>query len=158
MDSLDRHLAVAATDRHKSVQASLFADPFLDCFQSWVVVLRSIRAYPVGRRSLTAVRQLDNRRTKVLSSLWRAEHPAALPPPPSTTVLERHHSYLFDFSVRHWPGAVIEPSDMRSVTLWRLPFLDVLRELNTAHLRRSLRLKSYLGIFGALPVDMLERS
>ena len=84
VDSLDRHLAVAATDRHKSVQASLFADPFLDCFQSWVVVLRSIRAYPVGRRSLTAVRHLDNRRTKALSYLWRAEHPAALPlhPPP----------------------------------------------------------------------------
>ena len=79
-------------------------------------------------------------------------------PPPSTTVLERHHSYLFDFSVRRWPGAVIEPSDMRSVPLWRLPFSDMLRELNTVHLRRSLRLKSYLGIFGALPVDMLERS
>ena len=149
---------MAAKDRYKSVQASLFADPFIDSFQSWAVVLRSIRAYRVGRRSLTAVRQLDNRRTAVLSSLWRAEHPAARPPPPSTIVLKRHHSYLFDFSVRHWPGAVIEPSGMRSVTLWRLPFSDVLRELNTAHLRRSLRLKSYLGIFGALPVDMLERS
>ena len=47
---------------------------------------------------------------------------------------------------------------MRAVVLWRLPFSDVLRELPAAHLRRSLRLESYLGIFGALPVDMLERS
>ena len=159
VDLLDRRLAEAGEDRHQSVQASLFADSFADGFESWKIILRSVREYQVDCRAiLNVVRELDKQRTEVLLSLWRAERPAALPPPPSTTVLERHHSYLFDFSVRHWPGAVVEPSAMRAVVLWRLPFSDVLRELPAAHLRRSLRLESCLRIFGALPVDMLERS
>ena len=159
VDLLDRRLAEAGEDRHQSVQASLFADSFADGFESWKIILRFVREYQVDCRAiLNVVRELDKQRTEVLLSLWRAERPAALPPPPSTTVLERHHSYLFDFSVRHWPGAVVEPSAMRAVVLWRLPFSDVLRELPAAHLRRSLRLESCLRIFGALPVDMLERS
>ena len=154
--ALDQRVANAAKDRLLCLRSSLFADSFTDCFQSWTVTFRYIREYPYDRRAvLKAVRRLDKRRTKVLSSLWQAEHPPVLPPPPSTTV---HHSYIFDFKVRHWPGAVAEPSDMRTVTLWRLPFADALRELPAAHLWRSLRWKSYLGIFGVLPVDMLERS
>ena len=71
----------------------------------------SVREHSVDRRAmLKAARRLDKRQTKVLSSLWRAEHPA--PSPPATTVLEQHHSYLFNFSVASDTGLV------QSQTLW----------------------------------------